>query len=111
MQTGMTGMVLDPRQQSPLVASMVKQPAFIVTTIDVHLTQQQKPIIARRACHRSPAPAMRQVESAWKRREPWWDRWILPTPWRLIASLLSQNKASQQHCYTPIIRPVAEHVT
>jgi len=46
MQTGMTGMILDPRQQSPLVGMMVKQPAFIVATIDIHLTQQQKPIIA-----------------------------------------------------------------
>jgi hypothetical protein len=40
MQTSMTGMVLDPRQQLPMFAVSVKQPGLVIATADIHLAQQ-----------------------------------------------------------------------
>jgi hypothetical protein len=40
MQTSVTGVVLDPRQQSPMFAVSVEQPGLVVATADIHLPQQ-----------------------------------------------------------------------
>jgi hypothetical protein len=46
MQTGVAGMIFDPCQHPPKLTVSVKQPSLVVAAIDVHMPQQQKPVIA-----------------------------------------------------------------